>query len=96
MKNNQLFVQCLFKWALFNGNLNKQSPLETLTFRFVQRMFVQNEIIRRKYLKTLLCSLFKRFPPTGGFAVEQSPYPVGQRPHKTFGESTKIVTWCTA
>ena len=77
MKNSRTFVQCLFKRALFNTNLNKQSPLETLTLGFVQRMFVQREKNDRKYLKTLLCSLFKRLPPTGGFVVEQSPCPGG-------------------
>ena len=79
--NDQTFIQkggvIVQRRALFNLDLNKQSPLETLTLGFVQRMFIQNGIIRRKYLKTLLCSLFKRLPPTGGFVFEQSPYPMG-------------------
>ena len=79
------FVQCLFKRALFNSNLNKQSPLETITFRFVQRMFVQKRIIRRKCLKSLVCSLFKRHSPTGRFVLEQSLLRRGARRDRGFG-----------
>ena len=73
MKNSRTFVQCLFKRALFNTNLNKHFPLETVIFRFVQRMFVHGKKNSHKCLKILVCSLFKHLPPTGGFAFEQTP-----------------------